>query len=120
MGEEERQRNILFIHNEEKMSNQQRALNLVKTYRQSGQVDYDLMITLLIASGLRRVQITDNLDVMIRVLISRYDLLAHLYTADYIAETWDDGAIINREEIANSKKRMDEIKERIMWNYVNK
>jgi hypothetical protein len=102
------------------MSNQTKALNLVKSYRQSGQVDYDLMITLLIASGLRRVQITDNLDVMIRVLISRYDLLAHIYPPDYIAETWDDGAIINREEIANSKKRMDDIKEKLLWSYVNK
>ena len=79
------------------MNNQTKALNLVKTDRQSGRVDYDLMITLLIASGLRRVQITENIDVMIRVLISRYDLLAHLYPAEYIAETSDDGAFINRE-----------------------
>jgi hypothetical protein len=91
------------------MNNQTKALNLVKSYRQSGRVDHDLMITLLIASGLRRVQITENLDVMMRVLISRYDLLAHLYPADYIAKTWNDGNITNKEEIADSKKRIQDI-----------
>jgi hypothetical protein len=90
------------------MSNQQRALNLVKSYRQSGRVDKDLMITLLIASGLRRVQITENIDVMIRVLISRYDLLSHLYPADYIAETWDDGAIMYKELIRETNNRLNQ------------
>jgi hypothetical protein len=90
------------------MNNQTKALNLVKSYRQSGQVDHDLMITLLIASGLRRVQITDNIDVMIRVLISRYDLLSHLYPADYIAETWDDGAIEHKELIRETNNRLNQ------------
>jgi hypothetical protein len=66
------------------------------------------MITLLIASGLRRVQITENLDVMMRVLISRYDLLAHLYPAEYIAETWDDGAILYKELIRETNNRLNQ------------